>query len=226
VASTFAKTTFVEHGIAEHRIAVTPYGVDQSDYYPVPKTDETFRILFVGSLCLRKGLPYLLDSVSRLKFRNAEFVLRGGDTPTTAMILSQYAGSIPLRIVGPLPRARMKELFSQASVMVLPSIEDGFGLVIAQAMACGVPVIASTHTGGPDLIADGVEGFIVQPRDSKSLGQRLTELYEDRELLARMAHAALSRINTMGGWSAYGDAVERAYRSVVRTLPSGAASLS
>jgi len=190
-------------------------GADLLEFHPLPKRDEIFRILFVGTLSLRKGVQYLLDAVSPLTFQNAELVLRGSETPTTKMILRRYAGSIPLRFAGPRPKTEMIELFSQASVLVLPSIEDGFGLVIAQAMACGVPVIASTHSGGPDLITDGVEGFLVQPRAVETLEERLSELYEDRDLLARMKLAALKRIETLGGWSNYGDTVERAYRSFV-----------
>jgi starch synthase len=215
VPSTFAKKSFIDQGVDKEKIVVTPYGADRTDYHPVPKRDETFRILFVGSLSLRKGVHYLLDAVSHLRFDDSELVLRGGETSSTDMILRRYVGTIPLKLVGPQPRSEMKVLFSQASVLVLPSIEDGFGLVIAQAMACGVPVIASTHSGGPDLITEGVEGFLVQPRAVRTLEERLSALYEDRELLSRMGQSALRRITALGGWTSYGDAVERAYRSIL-----------
>jgi glycosyltransferase involved in cell wall biosynthesis len=92
-----------------------------------------------------------------------------------------------------------------SDVLVLPSIEDGFGLVMAEAMACGCAIISSTNTGGSDLYTDGVEGYIVPIRDPKALADRLQQLVEDRDLLARMRRAAKAKVAQIGGWSDYGD---------------------
>src|SRR5258705_153155 len=71
--------------------------------------------------------------------------------------------------LGHQPKPRVRELMSQADVLVLPSIEDGFGMVILQALACGCPVIASSNTGGPDVIVPGQTGFIVPANDDDCL---------------------------------------------------------
>lgn len=214
--SRFAYDSFVARGIPESRLAMVPYGVDTDVYKPVPKRDEVFRILFVGALSIRKGLPHLLEAVAGLKWRDAELVLRGGDTPESAELLRGYRGSIPLVRVGPQPRERLKNLYSGASVLVLPSIEDGFGLVIGQALACGTPVVATTHSGGPDVIEDARNGFIVPPRDSGAIREALTRLREDPSSLAAMRVEARHRVELARGWGEYGDGMVRAFAQALQ----------
>jgi glycosyltransferase involved in cell wall biosynthesis len=80
-------------------------------------------------------------------------------------------------------------------VFVLPSIEDGFGMVIGEAMACGCPVIASVNTGASELISDAVDGFIVPIRSPELIADRLQMLADNPELRQRMGSAALARMS-------------------------------
>jgi glycosyltransferase involved in cell wall biosynthesis len=205
VPSGFARNSFVSMGVDPAKVRVTPYGAELRDYAPTTKRDDVFRILFVGTVCIRKGVQYLLEAVSQLKLPNAELCIRGADAPETAQLLRAYRGSIPLRRVEPAPRAAMKDLYSQASVFVLPSVEDGFGLVICQAMACGVPVIASRNSGGPDVITDGRDGVLVDARSSRAIRDHLLELYEHPAKRQAMGAAARRAIERVGGWSGYAD---------------------
>jgi alpha-maltose-1-phosphate synthase len=211
VPSRFAYNTFVDRGVPTHKLAFVPYGVDSDVYRPVAKADNVFRILFVGTLSIRKGFPYLLEAVEGLDWRGAELTLRGSETAESKRLLGAYRGTIPISMVPPQPRARLKELYSSASVLVLPSIEDGFGLVIGQALACGTPVIATTSTGGPDVIEDGTNGLIIQPRDSRALQDALTRLRDDPELLGTMRLEARRRVEQARGWGRYGDAMANAF---------------
>jgi alpha-maltose-1-phosphate synthase len=212
-ASTFAYRSFVDRGIPPSKLALVPYGVDADEYRPLPKrNDGRFRILFVGGLTLRKGLPYLLDAVAGLNWANAELVLRGTPTAEARPFLSAYHGTIPISLVPPQPRSMLSQLYSSASVLVLPSIEDGFGLVIGQALACGTPVIASTHTGGPDVIEEGVNGLIVPAGDAETLREALIRAYESPEMLAEMGRQARLRVERARGWGQYGDGVVAAFR--------------
>jgi glycosyltransferase involved in cell wall biosynthesis len=100
-------------------------------------------------------------------------------------------------------------MMSQSHVLVLPSIEDGFGMVITQAMACGCPVISSTNTGGPDLYCDGKEGFIVPIRSPESIHTALQQLADDSSLQQRMSEASLQLVQSFGGWHQYGENYSR-----------------
>ena len=159
VPSAFSRQSFIEQGIDPAKVTAIPYGARLEEYFPVPKRDAVFRVLCVAQLSVRKGIRYLLEATSRLALPNSEVVLRGGEARETRTMLAPYRGEY--RLQPPVARHQLRDLYSQASLLVLPSIEDGFGLVIAQAMACGVPVIATTNTGGPDVIDNGVNGFIV-----------------------------------------------------------------
>lgn len=212
VPSRFSYDSFRAAGLPASKLALVPYGFDLDAFQPVPRRDNVFRILFVGALTIRKGVPYLLEALAPLRWPDAELSLRGNDTPEIRELLSRYRGTIPITRVPVLPRSQLKELYSGASVLVLPSIEDAFGLVINQALACGTPVIATTHTGGPDVIEHGVNGFLVPPADSAALRNALTAAYEDRPMLARMGAEARRRVEQVRGWTTYGDRVVAAWR--------------
>jgi starch synthase len=214
VPSTFALESFVRQGIDRGKLAKVSYGVDLSLFAPAPKRDPNFRAIFVGNLSLQKGVPYLLEAVKGLGLKGFELWLVGAVSPGFEPLLRRYEGLF--RHFGVVPRARLRELYSQASVLVLPSVQEGLALVQAQAMACGLPVIATAHTGAVDILTDGVEGFIVPIRSAGAIREKLRTLYESPELLTRMSEAALTRARAMGGWSQYGDNMIAMYRTAAR----------
>ena len=97
---------------------------------------------------------------------------------------------------------------------MLPSVEEGFGLVIPQALACGCPVIATDHTGAPDLFEDGDAGFILPIRRADLLADRLQQLADDPSLRARMADRARDVVTGIGGWRNYGEQAMSLYESL------------
>ncbi len=213
VPSTAVLRSFVEQGIPTHKLIRLPYGVDLSDYRPLAKRDSTFRVLFVGSASLRKGIQYLLEATAELRLPNFEVVLVGGIADDARAIVERHANRI--RLLGVIPRLELADVFSQGSVLVLPSLEEGLALVQAQAMACGVPVIATTATGAEDLFTSGVEGLIVPSRDVTALREAIVQLYEQPERRAAMGQNALVRIRSMGGWITYGNHAVAAYREAL-----------
>jgi starch synthase len=118
-------------------------------------------------------------------------------------------------VLGHVPQTQLKSLMSRSHVMVLPSIEEGLALVVAQAMACGCPVVASTNTGAEDIIVDGVEGFIVPIRNVDALAGRLQHMAEHPEERAAMGARAREKVRGFGGWRAYGDNAMAIYADVV-----------
>lgn len=203
VPSSFARRSFEKEGVPAEKLRVIPYGVDLQRFSPGTPPDNAFEVLFVGQVSFRKGVPYLLDGFRRLRHPRKRLTLVGAVLPEIADTLRRFLGP-ETRVLGPQPREVVRETMRSSHVLVLPSIEDGFGLVLAEAMACGCAVIASEHTGGPDLIADGREGFIVPIRDSQIIADRLERLCQ-REIHEPMREAALQRVREIGGWNDYGN---------------------
>lgn len=109
----------------------------------------------------------------------------------------------------------------RSDVFVFPSLFEGFGLVILEAMAQGLPVITTPHTAGPDLIADGVDGFIVPIRDAPAIAARLDSLHRDRDRLAAMGAAARAKAFSFT-WTAYEDGLARLVQNHLATRPAPA----
>ena len=204
VPSTFARRSFVARGVAAAKVHVLPFGVDLSMFRRCPREDTRFRLIFVGAYSLRKGIGYLFDAARPLVKRGLiELWLVGDKTDETQDLLGRNRDIFVDH--GLQNRGRLSWYFCQADALVLPSIEEGLALVQAQAMACGVPVIATTNTGAEDLFTDGVEGFIVPIRDVAALRERIEILLDDDSRRTTMAEAALHRVQALGGWNEYGE---------------------
>ncbi|CAH0287985.1 D-inositol 3-phosphate glycosyltransferase [Arthrobacter sp. Bi26] len=206
VPSEFAARTFIAEGIDASKIRVVPYGVQLDRFAPVDLPDPScFSVVFAGQVTLRKGIPYLLEAFSRLDHPNKLLTIAGRADPSFLRFLNAR-GLLDSRVrfVGSLPQSGLNSLFSRSDVLVLPSVEDGFGLVLAEAMASGCPVIASRSSGGPDLINSGVDGFVVETGSSAELLARLQDLADAPEMRLALRTAAVAKVNTMGGWTQYG----------------------
>ena len=216
VPSQFALRTFVDSGVPREKLRLAPYGVDTARFSPVAKpAEDAFDILFVGGLSLRKGVRYLFDGFEKLTHPRKTLTVAGTVAPEIASLVRDFAArSGKLRLLGHVPQAELKSVMSRAHVLALPSVEEGFGLVQAQAMACGCPVIASSNTGAADLFRDGIEGFIVAPQDADGLCAALQKLADDPSLRARLSAAALQRVAWLGGWNRYGQVVLDVFRSL------------
>jgi glycosyltransferase involved in cell wall biosynthesis len=214
VPSTIALRSFVQMGVPAAKLHLIPYGVRLDAFHPTATPNlDTFDVLFAGAAGLRKGIPYLLQAFANLQHPRKTLRIVGDIQPDLRDILSRLPTAC-VEFLGPVPRARLVDLMSRSHALVLPSIEDGFGLVLAEAMACGCPPIASTHTGGQDLFTDGVEGFLVPIRDPAAITSRLQQLADSPTLQRAMSAAALARVHSLGGWTDYGDRWE----SLLHTL--------
>ncbi|HEY1484321.1 MAG TPA: glycosyltransferase [Candidatus Acidoferrum sp.] len=216
VPSTFAFDSFVDSGVPRKKLRLAPYGVDLSAFYPcAPRSDSSFHILFVGGISIRKGVSYLLEAFEKLDCKRKRLTLVGSVSPEMTEMVAGLGRDSRINVTGHVPQHKLKEFMSRSHVMVLPSVEDGLGLVQAQSMACGCPVIASQNTGAYDLFTDGTEGFIVPIRDSGAIADRLQRLADDREVRIKMSDAALQRVKTLGGWERYGETMFKIFSEVV-----------
>ena len=215
IPSNFVRRTFVERGIPEGKLVQVPYGADLGKFRPVPKEDSVFRVTHIGG-SIRKGTHYLLQALTELELPNSEFVLIGTPDPVVQRFLDAYRGRL-VHLRG-VPQTELYRHYSNSSVYVLPSIEEGLAMAQIEAMACRVPLICTPNTGGEDLVRDGVDGFVVPGRDVQALKDRLLALHGDETMRATMGVAARERAAEFT-WDRYGDRVLDAYRRIRRPAP-------
>ncbi len=215
IPSTFCQRSFLAMGIPAEKLNIVPYGVRLDRFHPVAEPSATeFRVLFVGQVSLRKGVPYLLEAFRKLRHPAKRLRIIGAVADDLRPVLAK-ADLNQVEFVGRLPQACLNEEMSAAHVMVLPSIEEGLALVQGQAMACGCPLISSRNTGAEDLFSDGKEGFIVEPRSSPAIAGKLQHLADAPDVRGRMAEAALARVRSLGGWDDYGDRMLKVVSRVI-----------
>jgi glycosyltransferase involved in cell wall biosynthesis len=121
-----------------------------------------------------------------------------------------------VRHLGPFPERALHRYYSQGSVFCLASIEEGLAMVQAQAMACGLPVICTTNTGGADIVRPGQDGFIVPIRDVAALKDKILYFYEHPEAGRTMGESARKRVQAGFSWTDYGHKMISAYRQILR----------
>lgn len=211
VPSSFAARSFVAEGVPAAKMIRGFVGVDLSQFSPQPRRDDVFRVVYVGRLELQKGVQYLLEAFRNLRLPDAELWLIGGLQPDFEPVLRRYAGVA--RVFGVRPKAELPDLLSQCSVFAICSVQEGMATVQPQAMACGLPVICTTNTGGDDIITDGREGYVLPIRDVAALQDRIRHLYEHRDECARMGAAARARVSGGLSWDDYGRSMMENYAS-------------
>lgn len=218
VPSTFALNTFVECGVPRQKVRLCPYGVDLRTFHSCGPTKENdFHVLFVGAIAVRKGVSYLFEAFRQLECGHKRLTLVGTTSPEMERTVMKMRENPRITFAGHVAQPRLKEIMSTSHVMVLPSVEDGFGLVMAQAMACGCPVIASQNTGAYDLFTHGKEGFLVPTRDSAAIAKRLQQIADDSELRVSMSRAASERVKSLGGWEQYGETMYQIFSETIRS---------
>ncbi len=214
IPSQFVKGTFLQQGVAEEKLIHVPFGVDLTHFYPGPKEDNTFRIIHCGGISIRKGVHYLLQAFTELNLPGAELWLIGGMTDEIKPFLRKW-GSPAIQHQGPFPERELHKYYSQGSVFCLASIEEGLAMVQVQAMACGLPVICTTNTGGADIVRDGRDGFILPIRDVTALKEKILYFYENPGACRNMGESASRRVQTGFSWSDYGHKMIAAYRKIL-----------
>ncbi len=174
--------------VPEDKIHMIPYGApDLRPRLRFPgDSSAPLKVLFVGSLGQHKGIGYLLDAMDMLGSQ-AELTMVGQRLRPNARVDEACRR---WRWIETLPHGRVMDLMQESDVLVLPSLSDAFGLVVAEALACGLPVIVTPNTGVSEILNDGREGYIVPIRRADILAARLQTLHSDRELLAEMSRRA------------------------------------
>jgi len=196
VPSTVAQESFAEFGLGEKTVVVFP-GVDDQFFSPAsPQVrEQPFRVCFAGRVELSKGAGYLLQAWKRLALPNAELVLAGEVRPEMNGLLETHADA-SVRKLGFLSMKDLVKAYQESDLFVFPSVNEGFAQVLLEAMACGLPVVATELSGSKDCVAEGKEGFVVPARDVERLADAILWCFQHRDETRAMGRAARARIES------------------------------
>lgn len=201
--SGFTLKSFLDKGFSPEKLLVNPYGANLTQFYPEPKMDDVFRIVHCGAITFRKGVHYLLRAFHELALPNSELWLIGRVSDEMLPYLKKYQASTII-CKGTFPQNELVHLYSQGSCFCLCSLEEGMAMVILQAMACGLPLVATINTGGGDVISDNDTGILLPIRDVEALKKAIRYLYDHPEKRHRMGENALHKVQHGFSWEDYG----------------------
>lgn len=219
----------IRRGIPEDKLEYVPLGVDielfkKGDADSIKKKlsikNDIKIVLYVGQLNPLKGLNYLIESIPRIldKQKNIYFFLIGTGSH------KKYLNNLCLQkniqnnvlFLGAMDKSQLIEWYSIADIFVLPSLSEGRPIVIYEAMSCELPIIATDVGGVSEQVENGYNGFIVKPRDSRALTDRIVYLLENEVLRKNMGRNSRKRIIEQGWtWDNYAQRVIKIYESLI-----------
>jgi glycosyltransferase involved in cell wall biosynthesis len=213
VASTFTKQSLLDNGISDNKVSVIPYGVDTTKYYPKPSYSHSgkLNLLFIGSMVQRKGLADLLQAMRMLKSELVQLTLVGR-TIVDYELLDEFKDlNIDIRIN--VSHDDLTNIMHKSDVFVFPSLAEGFAHVLLEAMAVGLPIIATKNTAAPDLIEHGLEGFIIDIKNSSEIAKHIEILIDNKAMLQSMGKAALEKSKHFT-WEKFRETIVEKYSSL------------
>lgn len=206
VASEFSRMTFNNSGIENEKIIKLHLGCDISKI-PFKDTsvdygDRPLKLLYVGRISQSKGIKYLLEAM--LRFQKSEVTLDIiGHLIGSGNALKDYKNTY--RRLSPLSQEELFRAYGDYDALVLPTLYDGFGLVLIEAMAAGLPVIATKNSFGPELITEGKNGFIVPISDAKAIEKSISKLMNSSKEEYRIMRMNARETAEKFTWKAYQD---------------------
>ena len=222
VPTEFVKKTFINNGIDKSKIIKIPYGVNLKDFKQsrnkavINRLDnKTFRIIYVGNSSVRKGIIYLIKSFIELNLQNSELLIIGNIDEDIKPIINLYLKNEKIKYIKAQKQNELYNFYNQSSLFVTCSIEEGLSMVQLQAMACGLPVICTSNSGGDEIINNNINGFILPIRDMKALKKKIILLYRDQKLCKKMGEQAKMKATKHYSWENYGKNVIQSYQRLI-----------
>jgi glycosyltransferase involved in cell wall biosynthesis len=210
--SNFVRDTMLQNGIAPEKCFVNPFGVNTEIFKPRTELPPSPKFISVGTICLRKGHQYLFRAFEMVKkeMSNAELVCVGDIKTDFRKELPRWRGTFTH--IENLSHAELSKLLAGCTAFVMPSQEEGFARALSEAMAAGLPILASYESGATTLVDDGVEGIIVRGSDARHIAEVMIRVARDGDLCRRMGEAAHRKGAVRNTWQDYGDRLLAEYR--------------
>lgn len=210
--SRYSANTFPEY--LKSKVAIAPIlgrAVNISDVSNYRLNDGVFRVGMLGGHTIRKGFAYLFEAWSKLNLPNGSLAIRSSEIGKEKAFGS-FISRKDVEIVKYVDY--IANFYLRCDMLILPSIDDGFGMAALEAMACGVPVVISDHCGASELVQHRENAHVIPARSSDAIAEAIEELYRDREYRNHLKKNGPLRIRELQGneeRSVYGQALEAAF---------------
>ncbi|MDU1824559.1 MULTISPECIES: glycosyltransferase family 4 protein [Clostridium] len=187
VASNFTKNSLIYSNVNEKKIHICRYGIDCETFKINRKntncSTEVINVIFIGNITQKKGISYISEVINKININKYRFTFIGNYNSECEYykMLSKKCN-----FTGHITKEKVIEYCNNSDILIFPSLADGFGLSVLEALACGVPVICSKNAGISDLIIDKYNGFKVDAMDSEAIYKRLIWLGENRQVIEEM----------------------------------------
>jgi glycosyltransferase involved in cell wall biosynthesis len=196
--SEFTKKSYADAGLDVNKVKVIPYGAP-----PIcpeareggSNNNEPVDFLWAGTFSIRKGAHYLLSAWTKLNVKSQARFKVYGAMGLPSSLLADIPDSIEFS--GTIPRSELYSQYHQADILVFPTLCDGFGMVVTEAFAQGLPVITTDRAGAADLVRHGENGLIIPAGNAEALAEALAWCIDNRQQLKTMRKAALK---TAANW--------------------------
>lgn len=209
VPSQIVARSMTRKGIPSEKVAHLPLGADLRLFSPQGEKSKEFEILFAGNLSVQKGIYVLAEALEHLRDRSIRLSLAGPVLWEAKEALERIEKVCQLEVHGKVPQDALCRLMTRATLFILPSVQDGFGVVVPQALGCGTPCIVSDRAGASEILRHGESGWIFPSGDAYALAEAILELRTNSDMRHSMADQGQNAVAQVGGWDAYGGQLER-----------------
>lgn len=213
VASSYSQKALEFEGLKTENIFRVPYGVDENKFLQSNRRNpkECLSVLFVGDVNQRKGIKQLLDAALKMKGQKVEFNIIGVGVEQMSSLYAPYKECVNF-----LGWVSFNELLNQLKsnhVFLFPTMGEGFGLVLLEAMAAGMPIITTSNCAGPDIVEEGIDGFIIPVGNSDAIVEKLKYLQINPHILDNMGMHAVEKARSFT-WDKYEEGIVQSVKDM------------
>lgn len=205
--SFYAKKTFIDCGIPEKKLKILRLAVDLKAFTPPEHLEINLplKVVYFGALSIQKGVHYLLKALESFSPNEVQATFIGSLSPEIKPFIKKNS---PIRFISPVNHSKLSALLKEQQIFIFPSLHDGYGMTLPQAMASGLLCLSSTHAGASELISHNKNGILIQPGSSEEIREHLQNILINPKSYIEMRRLAIKSVSS-AGWNSYGDELNR-----------------
>lgn len=212
VPSNFVKKSLEYNGVDNKKIRICPYGSNfNATSRKIARKDDILKILYVGSVKQMKGLSYLLEALDTINSGEVSLTIVG-DYASNSLLVKEYKNKY--NFIGKVGHEDVKKYLNSSDIFVFPSLGDGFGLSILEAMSYGLPVVCTTNTGASDVVVNGKNGFVVPTSDAQAIKEKIDWFCNNKDMIHIMGEEA-RKTALVYDWERYNKLINDAIKSIM-----------